>query len=154
MAQENRTGSDNRKANRPAIFRPVFSGESVLPIAPVTVQVGFPSPADDHPHDTLDLNQYLIKNPASTFLLRAAGESMTDVGIFPDDLLVVDRIDEPASGDIVIAIVDGEFTVKRLFDNGRRIELRAENPEYQPIPLGDYSDVQIWGVVRHVIHSF
>jgi DNA polymerase V len=79
---------------------------------------------------------------------------MTDVGIFPDDLLVVDRIAEPASGDIVIAIVDGEFTVKRLFHNGHRIELRAENPDYQPIPLGDFSDVQIWGVVRHVIHSF
>jgi DNA polymerase V len=123
------------------------------PLIQDLIQAGFPSPAEGLPTDSLDLNEYLTRNQPGTFLMRVAGESMVLAGIFDGDLLVVDRSAEASSGDVVVAVLDGEFTVKRLFVDGARCELRAENPRYAPIRLNAEETLQVWGVVRHVIHS-
>lgn len=102
----------------------------------------------------LDLNEYMIDNPPATFFVRVTGESMTGAGIFPDDLLVVDRSVTARGGDIVVAVLDGEFTVKRLVRTAGRVALVAENPDFPPIRITSESDLQIWGVVRHAIRSF
>ncbi|GBO88606.1 LexA family protein [Marinobacter salsuginis] len=118
------------------------------------VPAGFPSPAADYAERPLDLNDYCIKKPAATFFVRAQGDSMRGVGIYDNDLLVVDRSLSAAHRRIVIAVVDGEFTVKRLdLSDPDRPVLRAENPEYQDIHLKDGNELQIFGVVRNVIHS-
>ncbi|MBN1256509.1 MAG: translesion error-prone DNA polymerase V autoproteolytic subunit [Planctomycetes bacterium] len=117
------------------------------------VEAGFPSPADDYLDGALDLNEYLVRNRSATFFVRVSGESMTGAGIFPNDLLIVDRSLTAGHGDVVIAVVDGEFTVKRLFSLGGIIELRPENPNFEPVRLSEASQMDIWGVVKHVIHS-
>ncbi|MDO5565322.1 MAG: translesion error-prone DNA polymerase V autoproteolytic subunit [Planctomycetia bacterium] len=116
------------------------------------VQAGFPSPADDTPAEKLDLGSYLVQNPASTFFVKVTGESMIGAGIFPDDLLIVDRSITASNGDVVVAAVDGEFTVKRLFISQRKIELRPENKKFNPLTFKDESELNIWGVVKNVIH--
>ncbi len=127
---------------------------SALPFFATAVQAGFPSPADDYLEGALDLNQHLIRRPAATFFLRVTGDSMTGAGIHSGDLLIVDRSMPPADGRIVIAVIDGELTVKRLSRRHGRVRLMPENPRYQPIEIRDGQDLQVWGVVRHVIHSF
>jgi DNA polymerase V len=117
------------------------------------VQAGFPSPADDHIQEKLDLNQYLIKRPAATFLVRAAGDSMIGAGIHENDLLVVDRSLDPMDGRIVIAAVDGHLTVKRLRIKNKKSWLLPENEKYSPIDVNPETGVYIWGVVTNVIHS-
>ncbi|MGC6471595.1 MAG: LexA family protein [Parvibaculales bacterium] len=117
-----------------------------------SVSAGFPSPADDFIEGSLDLNQHLIGHPQATFFLRVSGDSMTGAGIFPGDLLIVDRSLTPAHNDIVIAVVHNELTVKRLVRCGARHVLRPENPAYKEIPLPE--DAEIWGVVSHTIHGF
>jgi DNA polymerase V len=142
----------------------VKNREDAIPLYADRVQAGFPSPAEGLLDEMIDLNSYLVKNPQATFLLRVSGESMTGAGIFPDDLLVVDRSEEAKSGQIVVAVVDNEFTVKRFIRHSSsrknsaarekgRIELRAENPDYRSVPIEDESEVKIWGVVRHTIRS-
>lgn len=101
-----------------------------------------------------DLNAALMRNPAATFFMRVAGESMKGSGIFPDDILLIDRSLTPKSGDIVIAAVDGEFTVKRLWLENGRVELHAENPDYPPIILTGDTELDIWGVVKYAIRSY
>ncbi len=123
------------------------------PLYQSKVEAGFPSPADDYVEARLDLNEHLIKNPAATFFARATGESMTGVGIFPDDILIVDRSLPPQHGSIVIAVVDGELTVKRLAIYADRVELRAENPRYKPLVLPSEASLEVWGVVRYVVHA-
>ena len=125
-----------------------------LPFFATAVQAGFPSPADDYLEGALDLNEHLIRRPAATFFLRVLGDSMTGAGIHSGDLLIVDRSVHPADGRIVIAVVDGELTVKRLSRRRGRVRLMPENPRYRPIEIRDGQDLQIWGVVLHVIHSF
>ena len=131
-------------ANPPGLALPLFSH---------AVRAGFPSPADDYVCDTLDLNEHLIRHKEATFFLRAKGHSMTGAGIQDGDLLVVDRSLTPTHRAIVIAVVDGEFTVKRLYKRAGKIRLLAENPEYSPIELQDGQELQVWGVVTSVIHS-
>jgi DNA polymerase V len=116
------------------------------------VAAGFPSPADDYVEGRLDLNQHLIRHPAATFFVRASGDSMLGAGIHPGDLLVVDRSLEPTHGKVVIAVVDGELTVKRLDIRDGRVRLLAENDRYPPIVFAENMDLQIWGVVTSVIH--
>ncbi|WP_317134066.1 LexA family protein [Methylococcus mesophilus] len=124
-----------------------------LPLFASRIQAGFPSPADDYVEGKLDLNQHLIRNPPATFFLRVQGESMLGAGIHPGDLLVVDRSIEPKHGAVVIAVVDGELTVKRLWlATPERVELRAENPAYAPIVIGEFQQFELWGVVTSVIH--
>lgn len=116
-----------------------------------TVKAGFPSPADDFVETWLDLNEHLIEHRDATFFLKASGDSMIGAGIQEGNLLVVDRSLEARHGDIVIAVIDGELTVKRLDKRRGRIRLIAENPAYAPIELQDGQELTIWGVVTSVI---
>ncbi len=118
------------------------------------VSAGFPSPAEDYVDRKLDLNELLVKNPAATFFVRVAGDSMTGVGIHHDDILIVDRSLEPVSGNIVIAVYNGELTVKRLVLKNGKARLIAENPAYAPLDVCRENDCEIWGVVTSVIHQF
>ena len=124
-----------------------------LPFYATPVRAGFPSPADDHQEDRLDLNAHLVRHPEATYYLRAKGDSMTGAGIHDGDLLVVDRSAEPISGSVIIAAIDGEITVKRLRLVGGRAILQPENPAYTSIIVGDAQELQVWGVVSYVIHK-
>ena len=124
-----------------------------IPLVGECISAGFPSPAEDYIDTGIDLNEQLIQHPASTFLLRVSGNSMTGAGIHNDDLLVVDRSLNPRPGHIVVAVLDGAFTLKRLIFKGERLSLKAEHPNYPPIDLQDYNDVQIWGVAVYSIHN-
>lgn len=115
------------------------------------VQAGFPSPAADYADDQLDFNELLIQRPASTYCLRVSGLSMRDAGILPDDIIVVDRSLRPASGDIVVASLEGEFTVKRFLRRGQSAWLHPENPDFPDIPLHVQSEVSFFGVVTGVV---
>ena len=122
------------------------------PIFSSRVQAGFPSPADDYLEDKLDLNKYLIQHKEATFFVRAQGDSMLGAGIHSGDILVVDRSLKALSGKIVIAVVDGDFTVKRLHKYSGKITLKAENDEFNDIQITSDSELIIWGVVTSVIH--
>lgn len=124
-----------------------------LPIFAAKISAGFPSPADDYMEGKLDLNKYLIKHPAASFFIRVIGDSMINAGIFDGDLLIVDRSLEALSGKIVIAVIDGDLTVKRLLKKQDKIYLAAENPNYSDIEIKDESSLHIWGVVTNVIHK-
>lgn len=115
------------------------------------ISAGFPSPADDYIETALDLNTYLIRNPAATFMVRVSGDSMTGAGINDGDILVVDRSEKPGHGRIVVAVLDGELTVKRLIMQAGRILLAPENPRYQPIAVAEEQDLHVWGVVSGVV---
>jgi DNA polymerase V len=115
------------------------------------VPAGFPSPASDYVEKAIDLNTHLIVHPSATFFVRARGDSMIEAGISDQDLLIVDRAFKARSGDIVIAVIDGDFTVKRLAVSGTAALLIADNPKYQPIDITDRSDTEIWGVVTYVV---
>ena len=117
------------------------------------IYAGFPSPADDFLEKKLDLNEYLIKNPAATFFIRVRGSSMIQAGIFSGDILIVDRSLEPENNAIVVVVIDGEFTVKRLQTSGGQIRLIAENRNYKPIKVTEEMEFQVWGVVTNVIHT-
>ncbi|MCA6504149.1 MAG: LexA family protein [Pseudanabaena sp.] len=117
------------------------------------VAAGFPAPTEDYIEGKIDLNRHLVKHPDSTFLVRVVGESMQDAGIHPRDLLVVDRSLEAISGKVVIAVVDGELTVKRLRKHRNKLWLMPENPNFQPIEIGENMELHIWGVVTNVIHA-
>ncbi|MFT5611785.1 MAG: DNA polymerase V [Arenicella sp.] len=118
-----------------------------IPLFSSSVAAGFPSPAEDHIEDTLDLNDYMVERPDSTFMLRVEGESMKDIGILPNDILVVDRSLKAVHNKIVIAAIDGQLTVKKLFHRGGLIKLLPENSDYPEIELEQESDLVIWGVV-------
>lgn len=125
-----------------------------FPLFEHKIPAGFPSPADDHMEMRLDLNEHLVQNPASTFFVRVEGDSMIGAGIFPNDILIVDLSLEPSDGNVVIAMVDGDFTVKRLKMRAQKqITLMPENERYEPIVIKDGMDCNIWGVVTNVIHA-
>ena len=142
------------KNNKPSLYKFQRKTRLSLPLYGSRLAAGFPSPADEYLEKTLDLNEYLVDKPAATFFVRAAGDSMIGAGIQPGDLLVVDRAKEPKNNSVVVALVNGEFTVKRFFKKGTKISLRAENPAYQPLEITAEMDFEVWGVVAHVIHSF
>ena len=123
------------------------------PLSLDRISAGFPSPADDYIETALDLNTYLIRNPAATFMVRVSGDSMTGAGISDGDVLVVDRSEQPAHGKIVVAVLDGELTVKRLVMKGGRTQLAPENPRYQPITVAEGQDLHVWGVVSGVVRK-
>ena len=125
-----------------------------LPLFAVEVRAGFPSPADDHLEGQFDLNELLISNPPATFLLRATGHSMTGADIYDGDLLIVDRSIEAKSGHIVIACLDGEFTVKRLRRAAGRVWLEPANAAFALIEIGPERDFQVWGVVKSKVTQF
>jgi len=119
-----------------------------------SVSAGFPSPADDHMEENIDLNEHLISNPFSTFFLRVKGESMINAGIKDKDLIIVDKSLIAKPGDIVIAMIDGEFTIKRLSIKNDELYLKAENHNYPDFSFKNHIDIQIWGVVIYSIHSY
>jgi len=123
-----------------------------LPYAASRVKAGFPSPADDYIEKSLDFNEYLIKRPAATFCVRVSGDSMINAGIHDSDLLIVDRSITPKHNSIVIAVIDGEMTLKRLIRSKGRVILQAENPDYPSIIITDEMNFEVWGVVSFVIH--
>lgn len=117
-----------------------------------SIRAGFPNPAEEAGGFALDLNNYLVKHPVSTYYLRVEGDSMTGAGITSGDIAVVDKSLEARSGDIVVAAVEGDFTLKRLKRQGNEAWLVAEHPGYEPIPLHEATDASLWGVVTYVIH--
>ena len=123
--------------------------KTLVPLMLSRVHAGFPSPADDYLDQSLDLQEYLIPKPAATFLARAQGDSMKGHGIFDGDILIVDRSLKPRHGDIVVAVIDGEFACKAL-DIHRR-ELLSGNPDYPPIKFGNIGELVIEGVVTNSI---
>ncbi len=136
-----------------AISQPV-DRDPLLPFYGSTISAGFPSPADDYLESELNLNELLIKHPSATFFVRASGESMIEAGIHHQDILVVDRSLEPTNGRIVIAVINGQLTVKRLKKTLRgKIYLMPENKEFSAIEVNAEQDIYIWGVVTNVIHS-
>lgn len=124
-----------------------------LPLFLSRIRAGFPSPADDYLDKKLDLNDFLIKHPAATFFVKVKGESMIKAGINSGDILIVDRSLEPRDKKIVIAVLDGDFTVKRVCKIDGKLYLVSENDDFAPIEIKDGADFEIWGVVVHVIHS-
>jgi DNA polymerase V len=125
-----------------------------LPLFGSKIPAGFPSPADDHLEATIDLNRQFVRHPAATFFVRVKGFSMIKDGIQDGDLLIVDRSLEAQSGSIVIAVVNGDLTLKRLLIEGTEVWLMPENSEFQPLQMTDGMELHVWGVVAHVIHSF
>jgi DNA polymerase V len=123
-----------------------------LPLQNCSVPAGFPSPAEDYVEHKLDLNSYLVPHPAATFFVRASGNSMTGANIYDGDLLIIDRSLEATHNDIVIAVVQGEITVKRLHHLRGEIALIPENDGYQTIFINEHSELHIWGVVTNAIH--
>ena len=136
-------------------LRPVADSEPCpLRLYACRVAAGFPSPADDHLEGPLDLNAHLVAHPAATFVVRVEGDSMVGAGIRDGDLLVVDRAREAKSGSIVVAVVDGALTVKRLRVGREGVRLEAENPAYPPIAVRAGEELVVWGVVAHAIRSY
>jgi DNA polymerase V len=134
-------------------FKPSSDTVCPLPVYASTVKGGFPSPADDYIEKELDLNELMIRHPAATFYVRVDGDSMIGAGIHPGDILVVDRSLKALDGKIVVAVIDGEFTVKRLRLKQRRVTLVAENSAYRDLCITDANDFRVWGVVTYVIHQ-
>jgi DNA polymerase V len=118
------------------------------------VEAGFPSPAEDHIETTLDINELLIEHPAATFFVRVAGDSMIEAGIHSGDVLIVDRSKKAIDSSIVIALVNGEYTVKRLSMKIGSVELCPENSAYSPIRLSGLDELIIWGVVTGLARQF
>lgn len=133
----------SRAVKEKVIVSPVING----------VPAGFPSPVNDFVQNAIDLNEVVVEHPAATYYVRIQGHSMKNAGIQSGDLLVVDRSRTVCNDSIVVAVVDGEFTVKRVRTlNGVRY-LVAENEDYKPIALKDGMNVEIWGVVTFVVHK-
>ncbi|MCC2645787.1 MAG: umuD [Burkholderiales bacterium] len=124
-----------------------------IPIACSKISAGFPSPAAAYEEADLDINDILITNPIATFYVRVKGTSMIDANIHEGDILVVDRSVQPIHGKIVIAVLNGEFTVKTLYKLNGIIKLVQANPEFEEIILKDQQELDIWGVVVYTIHK-
>ncbi len=139
--------------NRVKFYRFDNSKNISRPLLGSSVAAGFPSPAQDYIEATLDLNAHLIEHPAATFFMRVEGSSMINAGIFSDDILIVDRALEPRNKSIVIAVLDGELTVKRLIIEKGHWFLMPENPDYKVIEITDDIDFTIWGIVVYAIHK-
>lgn len=117
------------------------------------IRAGFPNPAEDASGQAMDLNELLVRHPISTYYLRVEGDSMEGVGIAEGDIVVVDKSLEARTGDVVVAAVDGEFTLKTLKKAGSKAWLVPANPNYHPIEIGAETEASIWGVITHTIHA-
>lgn len=132
---------------------PLVESRLAIPFYTWRVPAGFPSPAEEHLGDTLDLNALLIKRPAATFFVRISGDSLQGAGIQDGDILVVDRSIKPRSGHVVIAIVDGDMTAKILERNSSGVRLLPANPRYPVLELKDGQELDVWGVVCGVVRE-
>lgn len=132
----------------PGVFIPLPGAPRLaLPFDEVRVSAGFPSPAADYEDKRLDINEYLVRNPVSTFFFSVQGDSMEGAEIFDGDILVVDKSVRPKHGHIVIAFVDGQRLVKRLYRRSGRVALVAENPNYPTLDIAEEQELVVWGVV-------
>ena len=118
-----------------------------------SVQAGFPSPAEDYMDLDLNLQDHLIQNPSATFCVRAVGESMKGAGIQSGDIMLVDKSLTPKNRSIVLAVIDGEFTIKRVNVSDKELYLMPENDNFLPIKITKEMDFQVWGVVTYIIHK-
>jgi len=142
-----------KQKNDLEFFVPQTGKKTELPFYVAKISAGFPSPAEDFIERKLDLNEYLIKNPAATFFVKVSGQSMINAGIHDGDILVVDRSLDAANNKIVIGAVNGEFTVKRLLKKNNKLFLVPENPDFKPIEINEAMDASIWGVVTYTIRK-
>lgn len=126
---------------------------SRIPFYEQTVQAGFPSPADDFLDLDINLQDYLIKHPSATFCVRVNGSSMEKANIYSGDVMIVDKSLSPQNNSIVLAVIDSEFTVKRIKKNGDKLYLIPENESFNPIEITEDMNFNVWGVVTHVIHE-
>lgn len=124
-----------------------------IPFYQSNVPAGFPSPAEDFMDLDLNLQEYLVQHPSATFCVRVTGDSMQNAGIFSGDVMVVDRALEPKNNTIVLAVLDGEFTVKRIHKRGEALYLKPENKDFKSIQITEEMNFQVWGVVTHIIHK-
>ena len=124
-----------------------------IKLAESMVPAGFPSPADDFVEMELNIHDYIVKNKDATFCVKVEGTSMTKADIHSGDVLIVDRSLEPEHHNIVLAVIDGEFTVKRLAVNDGNIYLSPENDNFTPIKITEEMDFLVWGVITHIIHK-
>ena len=124
-----------------------------IKLAEPLVPAGFPSPADDFIEMEINIQDYIVKNKEATFCVKVEGTSMTKAGINTGDIMIVDRSLNPKHNDIVLAVIDGEFTVKRLAVNNESIYLMPENDSFSPIQINESMDFQIWGIITHIIHK-
>ena len=131
----------------------IHSSELTLDLCAWPIVAGFPSPAADHTQKRIDLNAHLIHNKEATFLFRVKGDSMSGIGIYPGDMLVVDRSLDAKHNDIVIAVLNNEFTVKRLYRRGGVVKLIPENNLYLPMVIKNGEELTIWGVVTYNLHK-
>ena len=134
------------------ILIPIKKNTISLPLFANRVACGFPSPADDYLESTIDLNDLLISNVPSTFLIYATGESMINAGIMDGDILIVDRSLKPKHKDIIVAIINGDFLVKRLYMQDSKVWLCSENRNFPKIEINSNTNFEIWGVVTNAIH--
>lgn len=135
------------------ISKPQNLGKGTVTYIDAGVNAGFPSPAADFSEKNLDLNEFLIKHPAATFYIRVSGSSMIQAGLYDGDILVVDKAIEARNEDIVVAVLNGEFTVKRFSKTSNGIQLIPANPAFSKITVPPDADFQVWGVVIWVIHK-
>ena len=124
-----------------------------IPFYQSNVPAGFPSPAENFMDLDLNLQEYLVQHPSATFCVRVTGDSMQNAGILSGDVMVVDRSLEPKNNTIVLAVLDGEFTVKRIQKKGEELFLKPENKDFKPIKVTEEMNFQVWGVVTHIIHK-
>ena len=148
-AKDNNTSSGTGTIENIKLLKGEWLSRLSLALAP-NIKAGFPSPADDYLRDSLDFNRDLIKNPEATFYGRVSGDSMRDAGINDGDIAVIDRSLQPVDGDVIVAYVNEEFTIKYLDLTHKEdgyIELRPANPDYSPIRIDSTDNFRVWGVV-------
>lgn len=133
-------------------FKELYGQQNVQILFMGDVQCGFPSPATEYIESSLNLHEHVVKNPAATFFMRAVGDSMIDAGIYPGDILIVDRSIQAKTGHIVVASIDGEMTLKELSSQDGQVALLAANSKYKPILIRPGHDFQIFGVLTYNLH--
>ena len=155
-AKDNNTSSGTGTIENIKLLKGKWLSRLSLALAP-NIKAGFPSPADDYLRDSLDFNRDLIKNPEATFYGRVSGDSMRDAGINEGDIAVIDRSLQPADGDVIVAYVNEEFTIKYLDLTHKEegyIELQPANPDYSPIRIDSTDNFRVWGVVVWTIKQW
>ena len=135
------------------IYKLKAGGKIKLPLFTVPVSAGFPSPAEEYIETLLSLDEHLIQHPQATYLVKVNGDSMKEAGIHTGDVLIVDKSLTPANNKIVVAVIDGEFTVKRFRKEKGEISLVPANDAYPPIKVNGDRDIKVWGVVTYIIHK-
>lgn len=146
---------DTSESTLPRLHRAKLdSAPCAMPLLRYRIPVGFPSPAEGYAEKGLDINDYLVRNKASTYFFRIMGDSMMGAHIYNGDMLVFDHSIKPKHGHIVLAVINNEYTVKRLYACNGLIELHTENPAYPPIRFHENDELQVWGVVAGVVARF